>query len=1125
MINATRDSIIFSEEGSALDSQIRKALALSADTLLDIQGQKDLDLSKVTTKTHLKACYPMFIRSCVLPTQRPLDKSYVTTALKAYSDTHNKVTPEQFDELLLPTNTGNATYKKAYTTSIRPGLGLFLLALHSSGAVTLPADFHWPYGKFETGDGEWRRREIGALVCSELLRFIRQLDSQEDNLPHPAFASVSGERKRREWFLSYGTRLLLATGWHRPEDVNIPDLLALRQGKGDAKVLTKTTSATQALLDVLKLAYGNRVGVTVEEWTREIRAPEAMRARAIANQDLQAFRQGGPSADQDLLQVLLEVEPIWGRLKIISSLSRQPGLEFNMQDLMARWLALENLYLEKTQRESYKGIDSAFSWWNLYLFYYLPFWFSRNPTTSLVFPRTPSMLDSRVYISKLLEVKEDRPVTFIEFMNEQSRHREWENNGYYGILKQLEQFFDFIAKYSEEIPGCEGFKQPFESFDFPRTSRAKATRKHPVPRRFFGVYLDYHEAILAHHQVVTQRVLSGEINGATLKSITANINVIDTVATSSLVGFVPMLFTKTKSIRLQFIPNVLAVGWRTTESGRKLYLPHPHGLHQNMVALHTGLRHNHLQWLDRDGFDCLVDDNDTDFTLLLVNTDKQKDKPWAPHVAMRVIQLLRAQRAWSDLIVEPGFHVKHHYNNNPKTKWPMFRPLFACIKDGRPHSDGVYMDVWQAMLCGLQGLMPELTEYGTHKQLLRLLPPGHRPDDPDLREKLHAYGAELTDDQGVCMLNVMSRITPHSARVSVVSQYITFLPTDLIGKRITGQKSGTVSYYVSLDQETVEAEQVHQAARMRDAALRNAMEPVTSGNRTAGPFVQADAINSNISRAMRANVSEAIVRFGCMSISFNEDSIKGVDVLRETRALDAVANKTEICPYGNTCPPQIVKELRGLRRCGLCNFAVRSIDHLPAVAAKIRQVAENVDELEALLAADAKTLSSKYTVEELDLLEEERARLCEDLTGWLLNQEVLEITRQRLERGEDTRVWVVPRPEMLERAIRRVEVPTTMTGYILARLGECVAFPSLESPQIRARFDLLRRELLARSGSLKAAFSSPTPIDPAAEVAGALKSLMEAAGIGVREVANMLDADSHLVGLTSTPPRLLEQDS
>jgi len=557
--------------------------------------------------------------------------------------------------------------------------------------------------------------------------------------------------------------------------------------------------------------------------------------------------------------------------------------------------------------------------------------------------------------------------------------------------------------------------------------------------------------------------------------------------------------------------------------GRELLLPHPHCLHQNLVALHTGLRHNHIQWLDATRFDSLVEDDLADFALLLVNTDKRKDMPWEPHVNMRVIQLLRAQREWRNLIGEEGFQKSHFYNNNPSTKWPPILPLFSYHRDGRPHHDTAYLTVWQDMLCGLQGLLSDLGEAGRSLQLLRLLPPGIKADALDLKKRLHEYGSR--DDIQMCQLVVKSRITPHSARVSVVSQFITFLPADVIGKAFTGQTPGVVAYYVHLERETVDAERAHQAARIREAALRNAFEPVLTGNPAAGPFVQADHVNSNLARGLKKDLEQTIARFGCMSISFDEDALKGLEVFIKTQGVEAAANKTEICPYDNNCPVDVVKQLRGFRRCGLCSRAVRSIDHLPAIAAKIRQVAESVDELERILADDAKTTSQRFTSSEIDALEEQRAQLCEELTGWILNQEVLEQARQRLAAGEGTRQWTVPKPEVLERELRAAKVSSTMTDYLLARLGECVAFPTLESAQIRARFDLLRRELLARAGSLKAAFSAPPPPNPAAELAGALRSLVEASGLGIGEIAEMLEGDGHLSQLPMHHPRLLTQDS
>ncbi|ABF09050.1 conserved hypothetical protein [Cupriavidus metallidurans CH34] len=997
-----------------------------------------------------------------------------------------------------------------------------MVALHCSGAITLPASFSWPSVRGEKPDGgSGRRREVGMLVSSELLGLIRRLNSQSESLPHSAFEAVGGDRKRREWFLTYGTKLLLATGWHRAEDVNIEDLLAIKAAEQVISPKDTLPLAYKPLLDVFKLAFGDRVRVTAEDWSSALRIQIGRRARGTGGVGDRTFQQ--PRSDYDLVQELLHVEPSWGRPERIRTLMRLPGLDVDIKVISDLWLNLEELYVQKTARESYKQIQGIIGWWNIYLFYYLPYWFARNPNTILSYPSSPSLLLKSVFVSRLLPVAEETPLTFLEFMDSHRERRGWKNNGYYGSLLQLQGFFEFIERYSDEIPGCEGFTQPLAPHDFPLTSRTKATRKQPVPRRFFGVYLDYHEAILAHHNVVTSRVLSGELGTERLESLAQNGWVIDTYASAQDVGFVPILFTRSKTIPLQFIPNVLALGWRKLKDGRMVFLPHPHALHQNLVALHTGVRHNHIQWLDGERFDSLVDEEEAEFALLFVNTDKQKKEPWTPHVSMRVIELLRAQRNWAEQIGEDGFHVSHFYNDNPSTKWPKFKPLFAYTKDGKPHGDGKYSDVWKSMLCGLQGLMPELSEYGRMRQLLTLLPPGHKVGEPELKKKLVDFGARFGAGES-CPLNVMTAISPHSARVAVVSQYITFLPTDLIGKHITGQKPGVVSYYVHLDRETVEAEQVHQAARLREAALRNAFEPVLSGQHASPAFIHADSVNSNLAQSMRENLDETLVSYGCISISFGERSVRGVDVLRETRGANAAANKTEICPYGNDCPPEVVKDLRGIRRCGLCHYAVRNVDHLPAVIAKKRQVAEMVDELENLLSTDAKTLNAKYTPEELDRLEEERARLCEELTGWILNEELLELTRQRIALGQVTRTWIVQKPEIIERDLQRVIAPTSLTEYLLARLGECLAYPTLESPQIRARFDLLRRELLARAGNLRAAFASDMPVDPVSECAGLLKSVIASTGLDAAQLAEMLDQDKHMSHLPRTPLRLLGQD-
>lgn len=1122
MVNLTSSSVVFNFTGTKLSEQVKAALELAVEQHLILGGLQNVRLETVTTKTNIRAAFAKFVKGRVLyEVYRQFDERYVDCALEAYEAKAGHVTKNLFDTVMIADENGPYSYKRSYAVNIKTGLGLFLIALHSSGAITLPSTFTWPQMRKEN----CRRLEIGKYVASELLSFVRTIDTQAESLPHPAFEAIGGDRKRREWFLTYATKLLLATGWHKPEDANIADLLQIKAAERLINNKNGVPLAYGALLDVLNRAFPGRINVTSECWSESLRltlssAVNLEGKKATIAKALHHLFKDGPRSDHDLLEEVQHLSAAWGKPERIRSVTRLPGLEADITLMSKLWLDLEDLYVSKVARESYRTFYRAVGWWNVYLFYYLPYWFARSPRTSYIFPSTPSLLVKSVFVSRLLPIEEETSVTFIEFMNVQAERRGWSGNSFYSTLLQLQGFFEFVERYSEDIPGCERFTQPLAHHDFPRNSRSNNTNKQPVPRRFFGVYLEYHEALIAYHTVVLNRVLASELTEDSLKRLTANGNIIDTFATSHLVGFVPVLITRTKTLALQFIPNVLDVRLRTVRGGRTLRLPHPHALHQNLVALHTGVRHNHIQWLDRDKFDALVDEGDTEFSTLFVNTDKQKTKPWTPHVSFRVIELLRAQRKWCELIESPGFHTEHFYNDNPSTKWPKFRPLFAYTSDGKPHNDHVYSDVWKYVLCGLQGLMPDLPEFGRSRRLLHLLPPGHEPGDPDLQKKLIEYGAAFTKVGESCPLRVHTASTPHSARVAVVSQYFTFLPTDLIGKYITGQKPGTVSYYVYLEQEDLEAEQVHQAARMRNAVLRGAFEPVLKGGRSSTTFIHADDVNSNLARSMKVDLEETIAAYGGMSISYGERTKDGVRLLREMGCAEIAFNKTEVCPYGNNCPPDIIKELKGLRRCSLCPYAVRFIDHLPAVMAKKRQVADAIDELESVLAVEENTLNAKYTPPELDKFDADRACLCEDLAGWMLNEEVLEVMRQRVVAGQDSRNWTVQKPEIIERDLRRVSVQTSESEYILARLGECVAFPTLESPQVRARFDLLRRELLARSGKIREAFAL-SPVDPTLECVGMLKSIIASRNLTIAQIVTLLESETFIANLPKTDMRLL----
>ena len=76
--------------------------------------------------------------------------------------------------------------------------------------------------------------------------------------------------------------------------------------------------------------------------------------------------------------------------------------------------------------------------------------------------------------------------------------------------------------------------------------------------------------------------------------------------------------------------------------------------------------------------------------------------------------------------------------------------------------------------------------------------------------------------------------------------------------------------------------------------------------------------------------------------------------------------------------------------------------------------------------------------------------------------------------------------------------------YLLTRLVDCENFPNLDSPMVRAKFDLLRRQLLARLGDFKNAFDMKLPQDPALECAGLLKEIVNRYGLNQKQTVELL---------------------
>lgn len=1098
MINSTRNELVFIETGEELNLSVIAALRQSSKWILEAYGHNALDLTRVNSKSYVEAVFPAFVDKFILRSEGAFfDEKYVRDAFELASTDWGDVSPDLFLRLTMTDSVGKWGYRKTNLPSLRRGFGAFLVALHIRRAVVLPFSFRWPIGLDKHAKLKViRRREMcPAAELPELLRLFRALESQSETQTETVFSGYG--LKQRERLASAGQRLIVATGWLTPEDANYDDLLALHAANKKAPFSGASKLGCLMLADLLERKYQSNSPINAAGWREHLysskgRLPASFRELPVDNSN----------SDPAIVEHALAASSFQLTPEYMEEMKRLPGLDFNLAERAKTWLAVERSYFKKIKRENNKQRLNAIGLLNCYLFIYLPYWFSAHPACALEFPDAPNKLLGAVFVSELgLLAHHERPMTLVDFMAALARDRKWENATHYSSLKQIEKFFEFIVRIGDQMPECAGFRQPLSEHDYPPTARSYGTNKRPIPRRVFKFFVSYIEALAAHSQVLLNRILSGEFPDSKIGILRkAQSTTIDCFQLADLVGFIPVAFHGGKAIPLRIIPNVLCIDRKRLKDGRLLRIPHPHALHQILVSLYTGLRQNHIQWLDAETFDRHVSNQEgkQDYAELHVNTDKTKTEAWRSHVNFRVIEILRAQLAWRQLVGETGFSNKVFYNNNPDSKWGEFFPLFAHSVSGNPHNDTLYGTAWLSLLSGLQSMLSEIGEPTTN--LVRLLPSSVPYDDPDQAEKLHEYGGQ---QKRVCVLTLKSDITPHSARVSVVSHAISILPADLIGRYWTGQTEATVYHYVVPDPDEINTEQQRQNMMLRQRGYEQGYEAMLAASPgRKGPFIKADDINSRLSKSLQTNIEETISVYGCVSLSLTGNTKTGLDVLRETRAVGVVATKTELCPYGSQCPSEVVVALNGFRRCGPCHFAVRSIDHLPAITAKIRQVLEGLTEIEARLDGnDAESL----TTDEWDALAKNRDVLAEDLAAWQMAAEVLEVMRQRVAAGDSTKTWHVQRPEIIEQDLRRALFPSEMTDYLLARLHESEAFPLLESAQIRAKFDLLRRNLLANAGNIREALRLEQPANPAAECLGLIRAIAAANQLGIEDIRRMIE--------------------
>lgn len=1094
------DNIIFNKE--ELNKDIEKTLKETNEVLIDYFNAKgiDLDIPFTTTTFRDKNNSLVDIRTPLVFNkivkellQKKLDKEFIYDAF-ALNQVNKSADVEKLAREFHNKYDLSFSFGIMYASIYEQGLGVFLMLLHFKKLIHLPFKFKIPYSH-KTINEKKQRVDFAINAYPKMFQEIRGLNSQNNQDSDSKFLTLDN----KEILISYGSKLFLGLGWVDFKDVDVNQMLEFRDFAYNAKIFN-THPPYQLFITLLSTKCPNDFPINLNEWLKVSKEKNLRnKVERKAGELIHSIKSKNASLNQE------KIDLIWFSVDKLNILKEQMP---EISETISLWEIAEKSYLNKIKRENVAPIKQSLNHLNIYLFYILHNWYKVN-YSKYGYPKSPKELKGNVFISRVIETNELMPPTFVEFLEQRKNERKTANEYQYSVIKNISQFFDFIQTYSDDLEGCKGFVNSISDFDLPRVKKSMGTNKGLIPRHLFGFLINYIEIIKTYNQVVLEKVLEGKVSDYDVREafLFGKEELFDTVKLSEKVGFIPLMYWNGERVVFKELQNLLDFTIVKLKNGKPIRLPRPHLLNHVYVALQTGIRGNHIQWLDAEKFNQLVKDRDTSFVPLYVNTDKAKNNAWSPMVHKKVLETLENQLAWRNLIDNPKFNEKIFYNNNDKTKWGSFYPLFSYGTDGLPYSDNGYKNYWLSILVHFQNMLPK---FGVKRSgLARLLPTGISFNEINQDIKLKEYGASCKNK---CELRWTSDITPHSARVSVVSHYITALPADIIGQYITGQTEAVVHHYVKLDPQYLTELENGQRDGLAKSVIQKEFDGLTSSAKQHP--ILTDKEDSHLRQSMLSNRLETIANYGCISLNLREEGKSGVDVLIENANIKLAFNKTEICPYDNHCPSDLIKEMKGIRRCGICPYAVRSIDHLPAIAVKKRQMMELLEEIENKLASD-----SAYTIDELNNIEEERQRITEELLGWIVSEEMLEANRQNLQSSTNTSSYVVKKPEILMQNLQQVALKENDVEYLLTRLADCENFPSMESPLLKARLDLLRRQLLARLGDFKKAFDMKLPTNATQECLGVLKEVVSRYGLTQKQTVELLSTN---MALSESKHQLLE---
>lgn len=636
-------------------------------------------------------------------------------------------------------------------------------------------------------------------------------------------------------------------------------------------------------------------------------------------------------------------------------------------------------------------------------------------------------------------------------------------------LYKLESFFDYI-----EVT-FQTFKNPISrKLDFPLARRSKGTNKNIMPENEYATYLSYLYGIAEWVWYVNEHLNSSNSYIRSWRNKNTSLKTNDS-------GFVPIFRYSNRYYPIEEIPTKLlptVLPKRAPPSQMKNAAICPHSIHLSIVMAETGIRLIALRWLDSQSYDSDVDrkffvERSYIPSRLWVNTDKSHNS-WSAVVSEAVIGILDRQADWKRKYLK-GKDLPRHYDDHENSSFEMVRPLFATpgqyqiVTDSfSVIGDGTYRKVFKNLLSHFRNIYSQLDENDPSSIFF----------DPNF-----VPTENLSDSRDNCM-----SITPHSLRAQVVTNNISILPPSII-RQMTGHTTEAhVMYYAKLDQVFLSKQISSQEAKFKDF-----IAPIIIDTRAADSLLQ---------KALKISKTHALSDFGGVSFSDQRDKAirSGIQKVKKSLSEQLAFNATHICPFNNECPEDIKKELLiGLPPCGECPYSVKTIDHIPAISAKIRSLTDKAAEHEnVIFAAKQSGENMSAYINDIRL----KKYYVGEIAAWATTITCLETMARTLVSRDK---WLVAKPQFINDQLHKLESSNELTNIML-RIEEAQSYTEFLTPQLKAHVAIFRNKVLAQTGQFKILLDeAPKGTALLTEFKGIIKGICDVTGVGIQQLPSILD--------------------